>query len=127
MSISDKLARGIALLLEQDETSAANELLDALIAKKAQASELDNLKQRTKKENFPSRLKSIAVSRRPEYQSAGVYQISLFYRDVSLYLNSLPAASRCQKRIRDHFNAGSKLSKEVWQWYQTRSHLSVAF
>ena len=123
MSIHGKMATAIAHLLEQGEIDAASKLLDAI---NAQATKTSKPTTRTKKENFPSRLKAVAVSRRPEYQSDGVYQVNLFYHDVKRHLDSLPASTRCQKRVREHFNAGTKLAKAAWVWYSTRGYLRVA-
>jgi len=126
MSIYGKMAEAIAQLLDQGEVDAANKLLDALIRKEAQATKPSKPATRTKKANFPSRLKAVAVSRRPEYQIDGVYQVSLFHDDVQRHLDSLPASTRCQKRVREHFNAGTKLAKAAWVWYLTRGLHRIA-
>lgn len=126
MSIYGKMAEAIAQLLKHGEFAAANKLLDVLITKDAQATKPSKPATRTNKANFPSRLKAVAVSRRSEYQIGGVYQVNLFYNDVKRHLDSLPASTRCQRRVREHFNVGTKLAKAAWVWYLTRSHLAVA-
>ena len=126
MSIEDKMAEAIAQLLKQGKSDAAMKLLDALLIEDAQATKTVKMETRTKKENFPSRLKAVAVARRAEYQISGVYRVDLFYDDVQHHLNSLPAAVRCQRRIIERFNVGSKLAKAAWEWYSNRTHLSIA-